>query len=43
MTNEELIGLYVSGRLSKEMFVNIINLKSVLVNIDNASSYQTNT
>jgi energy-converting hydrogenase Eha subunit A len=37
MTNEEIIGLYATGRLAKELFVNILNLKIILASIDNGA------
>jgi hypothetical protein len=37
MNNSDILGLYVQGRLTKDILINIINLKSVLSSIDNGN------
>ena len=37
MNNSDILGLYVQGRLTKNILINIINLKSVLSSIDNGN------
>lgn len=37
MNNSDILGLYAQGKLSKELLVNIINLKTVLSSIDNGN------
>lgn len=37
MNNSDILGLYVQGRLTKNILINIINLKSVLSSIDSGN------
>lgn len=37
MNNSDILGLYFQGRLTKNILINIINLKSVLSSIDNGN------
>jgi hypothetical protein len=37
MNNSDILGLYAQGRLTKNILINIINLKTVLSSIDNGN------